>query len=70
MIVQLLNNTNFASRSNHEERFKPKKQCVRAPNAHRHEIGNSTMRRSLVEKKGINDCKNDWVLSRRGQKRL
>jgi translation initiation factor 2 beta subunit (eIF-2beta)/eIF-5 len=25
---------------------------------------------SLVEKEGINDCRNDWVLSRRGQKRL
>jgi hypothetical protein len=25
---------------------------------------------SLVEKEGINDCRNDWVLSCRGQKRL
>jgi hypothetical protein len=25
---------------------------------------------SLVEKEGINNCRNDWVLSRRGQKRL
>jgi hypothetical protein len=25
---------------------------------------------ALVEKEGINDYRNDWVLSRRGQKRL
>jgi hypothetical protein len=26
--------------------------------------------KALVEKEGINDCRNDWVLSRKGQKRL